>query len=95
MKNKHLANPTEQRTVRDRVVTVKRDQIKSAWKKSGKRVSLKQFARQILATEPSSPFHEPSRRWLMNKRANPKAPLKGIGRTHKPKAGQKKQGGDK
>lgn len=52
------------------------EQAKSAWAKSGKRVSLKQFAR-------SQSTDEACQRWLHNKRANDSNPPLGVGRTRK------------
>ena len=55
--------------------------LKTAWKKSGKRVSLKQYARQTNATA-----------WLHNKKANTSKPELCIGRT---RSRVKKGGGGK
>ena len=52
------------------------DVLKSAWRKSGKLVSLKAYAREHKA-EPAAAM------WLHNKRVNTKADLKRIGRTNR------------
>ena len=49
--------------------------IKNAWRQSGRGLSLKAFARSLASPEAYA--------WFENKKANPKAPLKKIGKTRK------------
>jgi len=49
--------------------------IKNAWRQSGRGLSLKEFALSLASPE--------SYAWFDNKKANPKAPLKKIGKTRK------------
>lgn len=51
--------------------------VKLAWKKSGKQVSLKAFARQLLKED------KKVEDWFFNKTANTSNPPKGIGNTRK------------
>lgn len=60
-------------------VSSTRSALLTAWRKSGKQLSLKRFAFDD---------RDAGRIWLQNKRVNPKAPLKGIGSTRKKKTKQ-------
>lgn len=55
----------------------KTDQVKGAWKKSGRLVSLRTFARQMKTPE--------SVNWLFNKQAKTAKPRLGLGCTRKRK----------
>jgi len=70
--------------------------VKTAWKKSGRLTSLKQWVRDMrknnattASSNPSSDLLKSALAWVKNKKANTSKPQQGIGRTNRIQKGKK------
>ena len=84
MKGKHEQNPRAQIMRSDRTINAQVGAIKRLWSASGRKLTLKAFARTLLERGVGDDCAT-ARRWFYNKRVNAaKAPLR-IGNTRKKK----------